>query len=417
MADLGAGLANIATNAAYAVAPPGDPPDFLRFGPHPTAAALCDWIADTRRVTAAMVAGFARADWLGPRAPNINPPLWELGHLAWFWEKWLLRGGDTARAHSALLPGTDALYDSMAVAHDARWDLPLASPEATWAYLDAVLGRVRERLHGEDMAGPGGDALAYFVQLCVFHQDMHNEAFAIRRQLLGLPAPVLGMAAAPTFAERQADIEFADGVHVQGAQEPVGFAFDNEKWAHAVPSPAFAIAAHPVNQGEFAAFVDAGGYARRQYWSAPGWQWREAAGASAPRYWRRAGTNWEQRVFDHWRIIDAQQAVMHLNAHEAQAYCTWASRRLPTETEWERAWPALQGRGAVWEWTSTTFAPYPGFRADPYADYSQPWFDGAHRVLRGGSIATAPRNLWRTWRNFYLPERGDMFCGLRTCVL
>lgn len=107
---------------------------------------------------------------------------------------------------------------------------------------------------------------------------------------------------------------------------------------------------------------------------------------------------------------------MHVNAHEAEAWCTWAGRRLPSEVEWEAAWPHLDARGRVWEWTSSVFAPYAGFSADPYAEYSAPWFDGNHRVLRGASVATAPRNRWRTWRNFYVPARSDMFCGFRTCA-
>lgn len=382
---------------------------------------------DARAVTAALLDGPGEGpaggleggrnggDWLGPQLPTINPPLWELGHLAWFWEKWLLRGGDPARRPSALLPDTDALYDSMAVAHATRWSLPLPTAAATWAYLDAVLAQVRERLAREELAGPRGDALAYYTQLCVFHQDMHNEAFAIRRQLLGMARPALGVAGWAPVGAARGDLAFGAGAHLLGAAPETGFAFDNEKWAHPVELPAFAIAAQPVTQGEFAAFVAAGGYARRACWSEAGWRWREQAGAAAPRYWRKQGGAWQVRDFDQWELLAPNLPVVHVNAHEAQAYCAWVGRRLPGEAEWEHAWPQLQSRGMVWEWTDSTFAPYPGFAADPYADYSAPWFDGAHRVLRGGSIATAPRNRWRTWRNFYVPARGDMFCGFRTC--
>ncbi len=410
-------MVNIATNREEAVPPgrSGGWPDFSIYCPTPPANELLESIADTRRITAAMYAGLDGADWLGPKVSTINPPLWELGHLAWFWEKWLLRAGGV-RVRSVVLPDPDALYDSMAVPHGARWNVPLPSPDDTWAYLDAVLARVGERLIAEDLAARDGAALGYFTQLCTFHQDMHNEAFAIRRQLLGLPAPALGVAAAASAALQQADIDFEQGVHLQGAHAHGGFVFDNEKWAHAVDSPAYAIAARPVNQEEFAGFVDDHGYRRREWWSAAGWQWCESSGAAAPRYWLRDGAIWMQRVFDRWCPLEPGATMVHVNAHEAAAYCRWAGRRLPTETEWERAWPDLQGRGRIWEWTSTAFAPYPGFSADPYTDYSLPWFDGEHQVLRGGSVATAPRNLWRTWRNFYLPERGDMFCGFRTCA-
>ena len=410
------GPASEATSVQSA-APASPGTDFSIFRPHPPAARLRDWMADTRRVTGAMLAGLAEADWLGPVLPTINPPQWELGHLAWFWEKWLLRAGDTRGHASTLMPGSDALYDSAAVPHHTRWRLPLPSVGATWDYLDAVLERVKERLASERLEGPGGDALAYFTQLCVFHQDMHNEAFAIRCQLLAHGAPVGVTPPVGEVPGPSADLAFATGTYVLGAQPAQGFFFDNEKWAHEVPLPAFAIAARPVTEGEFAAFIEAGGYAHSGYWSEGGWAWRAPAGVLAPSCWRRTAQGWEVREFERWRPLRAQAVLAHVNAHEAQAYCAWAGRRLPTEAEWERAWPGLQARGAVWEWTATAFTPYPGFAADPYADYSLPWFDGRHRVLRGGSRFTAPRNLWRGWRNFYLPRRADMFCGFRTCAL
>ena len=394
-------------------------PDFSQFGPHPAAPVLRAWLTDARARTRAWLGDLDADARVGPQAALLNPPLWEVGHLAWFWEKWLLREGDTTRLPSGLVARTDRLYDSAAVAHDTRWRLPLLSWDATWRYLDEVLARVDARLAHATL----GDELAYFTQLCIFHHDMHNEAFAIRRQALGdLPLAAGGAALpgavslSPATAKRT-DIEIPAGMVRQGARAGGGFVFDNEKWAHEVTHDAFAIASHPVTQGEFRAFVEAGGYARRAWWSEDGWRWRESAGATHPACWRQAGGQWQARRFDAWQPCQADVPVVHVNAHEAEAWCRWAERRLPSETEWERAHDALQERGQGWEWTATSFAPYPGFSADPYAEYSMPWFDGRFRVLRGGSVATAPRCIWRTWRNFYTPERSDMFCGFRTCRL
>jgi iron(II)-dependent oxidoreductase len=218
--------------------------------------------------------------------------------------------------------------------------------------------------------------------------------------------------------------------------------FDNEKWAHPVTLAPFAMGRCCVTNAEFLAFVAADGYARRELWSQPGWHWRQAQVAKHPVYWRQEGGSWYQRRFDRWVPLAGAEPVIHINAFEADAYCRWAGRRLPTEAEWEYAasmarptseanldhrsagpWDAdAPGNGPahlfgnVWEWTSSAFQPYPGFAADPYADYSVPWF-GDHRVLRGGSFATRSRLVHARWRNFYRPERSDMFAGFRTCAL
>ena len=389
-------------------------PDFSLYRPHPPAASLIDWVADARAKTQAWLGDLEGAAVLGPRDVLLNPPQWEVGHLAWFWEKWLLRDGGVTP--SGLLAHTDALYDSAAVAHATRWDIALIPWDATWAYLDDVLARVRKHLSDEPLT----DELAYFTQLCVFHHDMHNEAFAIRRQYLGdMPhdAAISALQRKPgTSMPANHDIAFAPGSRTHGARSGTGFVFDNEKWAHEIHHEAFAIAARVVTQTEFAAFVDAGGYARREFWDVEGWRWREQSSAAHPLTWRHGSAGWACRFFDRWHALSPALPMMHVNAFEAQAWCAWAGRRLPTETEWEAAYPRLADHGSVWEWTATPFAPYAGFSADPYAEYSAPWFGGAYRVLRGGSVATSPRNIRRTWRNFYAPARSDMFCGFRTCA-
>jgi iron(II)-dependent oxidoreductase len=170
-------------------------------------------------------------------------------------------------------------------------------------------------------------------------------------------------------------------------------------WAHDVTVAPFTISATPVTVGEYLAFI-------------------RATGRPWPRFWGTTVMGLRQKHFNVWRIPDDDEPMRHVNAHEAQAFCDWAGRRLPTETEWEfAAKAALPNTGLVWEWTACAFAPYPGFAVGPYEEYSQPWFDGSYRVLRGGSFLTPPRMLRPSFRNFYQPTRNDLFCGFRTCAL
>ena len=386
-------------------------PDFALYRPQPEAGVLRAWLADAHKRTAELT-GIAEFETrVVPLLAIVNPPLWELGHIGWFQEFWLHRAGDFAQP--SMLPHADRWYDSARVAHDTRWSLDLPDAKATRAYVEAVYERTQSLL----AATAPGDACAYFAQLAIFHQDMHNEAFCYMWQTLAYPMPLEWPQARASAA---ADLEIPAGRFLLGAQAGSGFVFDNEKWAHEVELPAFAIARSAVSNAQYRAFVEAGGYQRRELWSDAGWAMRERLGLEHPRYWRRDADAWSVRRWDRWTPLAAQDPVVHVSWHEAMAYCAWAGRRLPSEAEWERA---ARGQsdgldcGQVWEWTASRFAPYPGFAADPYKEYSAPWFADDHRVLRGGSFATPRRLLRPTWRNFYQPERADLFCGFRTCAL
>lgn len=425
-------------------------------------AELAEWVGEARQRTLDLVADLSDEQILGPRLAIVNPLLWEIAHVAWFQEWWVLRH---VMGEKPLRADGDALWDSGAIPHDTRWDLPLPSRRESLAYMAEVRDRVRERLRRG-----AGEELLYFASYTVFHEDMHDEAFTYTRQTLAYPPPALAGTGTNPAEEGPlpGDAEVPGGTYLQGASPEEPFVFDNEKWAHAVEVKPFAIARAATTQSEFAAFVQDGGYRRPELWREEGWSWRTAAAAEHPVYWRRApGRSWERRHFDAWLPLEPHRPVVHVNWHEAQAYCRWARRRLPTESEWEAAaalepapagtgfaprkrrypwgdapptparanleWRAMgcvdvgalpegdsafgcrQMMGNVWEWTSSPFLPYPGFVPDAYKEYSQPWF-GSHRVLRGGAWTTRSRLLRNTWRNYYTPDRRDVWAGFRTCA-
>jgi iron(II)-dependent oxidoreductase len=323
-----------------------------------------------------------------PKLPIVNPPLWCIGHVAWFQERWCLRVRADGTLGDSILPNADALYDSFVVAHATRWDLPLPDLKATRAYGAKVLELVRERLARE----PASAALRYYVRLATFHEDMHNEALHYTRQTLGYADPDPVFHSASPAGE---DLPIEGGKILLGAIRSNAFVFDNEKWAHEVDIAPFRIARSLVTNAEYLAFV--------------------AQGGAAPSYWKQQDGEWLERRFDRWLALVPDEPVRHVSWNEAQAYCVWAKRRLPTEAEWECASPRL-AYGQLWEWTASTFIPYPGFVIDPYKEYSQPWF-GTHKVLRGGSFAAPARLLRPTFRNFFTADRADIFCGFRTCAL
>lgn len=437
-----------------------------------TSSLLLADILDARQRTFELVADLTDDQLYGSRLPITNPLVWEIGHVAWFQEKWVLRHhGRQAPIHR----DADALYDSASIPHDVRWDLPLLSRADALAYMAQVRDAVAD---GLERSAPSPE-LTYFILLSVFHEDMHDEAITMYRQTLGYRAPFASTVSSDSPCDHRShspaeerswrdDVEVPGGSFLLGANDNEPFVFDNEKWAHAVELRPFRIRRAPVTQAEFAAFVTEQGYRRREFWSEAGWQWRAGARADHPIYWRQApGAGWMRRQFDRWMAIEPDLPMIHVNAYEAEAFCRYAGRRLPSEAEWEAAaaaqpdgarglssrkrrypwgerapsetlahmdwrsvgcadvaafaegesaWGCRQMIGNVWEWTQSDFWPYPGFVCDPYKEYSEPWF-GTHKVLRGGSWATPARLIRNTWRNFYAPERRDIFAGFRTCAV
>lgn len=409
---------------------------------------LAEELRHARRRTLAYIEDLSDDELRVPLLDTVNPILWELGHVGYFAEFWTLRA---LHGLQPILRDADRLYDSATISHDERWQLGLPDRRETLAFLDEQLESMTARLNGDTTA-----ASRYLHRLALHHEDMHAEALLYTRQTLGYRVPNGERARAPEAGPLPGDVTIPAGSYRIGARPDDPFVFDNEKWEHEVELASFRIARSPVTNAEFVDFVEDGGYAEQRYWSDDGWMWRGCAGASAPVHWRRANTGWERRHFDRWAPLRPHEPVVHVNLFEAEAYCVYAGRRLPTEAEWEAAatggthrrypwgdespnprYANLEGwygdvcdvgafaegespfgmRGAignVWEWTSSVFAGYPGFSPDAYREYSEPWF-GSHYVLRGGAWSTSATMISNRWRNFYRPQRRDIITGFRTC--
>lgn len=395
-------------------------PHMRRAGKELLSLALMDARNHTLRWIAAYEQALAPTGLRVPLQGELNPPLWELGHIGWFQEYWIARNVQRTRGAAcdptqarlaSIEPHADRWYDSSSVPHDTRWQLDLPGLQATKQYLAATLDTTLELL---DAAAETDDAL-YLYRLTLFHEDMHGEAFAYMSQTLGFDAGLL--APASSLASRP-PLMFPATRHALGVS-PGGFVFDNEKWAHEQAIPEFEIDAQAVSWAQYTEFVEDGGYDDARCWSPEGWAWVQRVGRRCPRHVEQMRHGVLAQRFGKLSRVSLAQPVSHVTWYEADAWCRWAGRRLPTEVEWEHA--ALSGEsrglrwGQVWEWTASTFRPYPGFSADPYRDYSQPWF-GSHKVLRGASAATRGRMRNPRYRNFYLPERDDIFSGFRSCA-
>ncbi|NKC17140.1 MAG: ergothioneine biosynthesis protein EgtB [Gammaproteobacteria bacterium] len=294
-------------------------------------------LLDARARTHELLQGLDDEQLMGPRLAIVNPLRWEIGHVAWFHEYFILQQGF---GRPPLTHDGHLLYDSIAIAHHERWDLPLPPLQQTLDYLQ----RVEDALIGRLGAGTASALESYLYQFTVFHEDMHDEAFTWARQTLAYPRPdfaleaQLGPPADAAGGALDGDVHITGGEFLVGAMGDAPFVFDNEKWAHAVTVRPFAMARAPVTNEAFRAFVDEGGYGRREFWTDEGWAWRQSVDATHPVYWQRDGAGgWLQRQFDALAPLAPYHPVVHVNWYEASAWCRWAGRRLPREHEWEVA--------------------------------------------------------------------------------
>ena len=385
--------------------------------------------------------------------PLMSPLVWDLAHIGQQEEFWLLRGGHLDKP-GLLPPGVDSLYDAFVHPRASRVDLPLLTPTEAHRYLNTVRAKAFDALDTLTEDDP-----AFAFGLVVSHENQHGETMLQALNLRSgtplldsrgrLPAGRVGVAGSSVLVPAGPFV-----LGVDAATEP--FSLDNERPSHVVDLPAFRIGRVPVTNAEWHAFIDDAGYRRPELWSERGWEHRQQADLTAPQFWNTDGT---RTRFGHVETVPDDEPVQHVTYFEAEAYAAWAGARLPTEIEWEKAcawdphtntrrrypwgaqpasphyanlggdalrpapvgaypqgasaYGAEQMLGDVWEWTTSPIRPWPGFTPMIYDRYSEPFFDGDYRVLRGGSWAVAPDIMRPSFRNWDHPIRRQIFSGVR----
>jgi gamma-glutamyl hercynylcysteine S-oxide synthase len=396
-------------------------------------------LAEARDRTLRLVAPIADDDLDRVHSPLMSPLAWDLGHIAAFEDLWLC---GHAGGLEPLRPDLMAVYDASETPRAERGDIPYLRRDAALEYMGEVRERALAVLERVDLS-PDGDRLnanGFVWDLLIQHEHQHNETMLQTLQLAqpGVLAPDRSahagelddrpaVAGGPAHDDSDA-VSVAAGSFVIG-DAGTGFAYDNERPRHEVDVPAFAIDRKPVTNGAYLRFVQDGGYERPELWSEAGWAWRSEEAARGPLYWTGNG---QERRFDRVEPLELGLPVMHVSWFEADAYARWADGRLPTEVEWEKAATVVGGDerghldqldfgpgpagpfvGDCWEWTASVLGGYPGFRAFPYPEYSEVFFDSGYRVLRGASWATRPSVARVTFRNWDLPQRRQIFAGFR----
>jgi gamma-glutamyl hercynylcysteine S-oxide synthase len=381
--------------------------------PPSTAQAIAD-LQQARRDTLALVAALGEQDLERVHSPIMSPLVWDLGHIAAYEDLWLAH----RHAGMALLrPDLADSYDAFETPRALRGEIETLGAADARTYLQQVRARTVDAIAREGV----GDG--FICEMVLRHERQHTETMRQTLAIAGLLSPeeesMIDQPLGP-LGDQDEWVEIAAGPFAMGAR-PEAFAYDNERPRHTVETPAFRIARRPVSCGSWMRFSEGGGYERHEWWSPEGWAWRH-----------------EHDITHHPAVAagNPQAPACHLSWFEADAYARAHGARLPTEAEWEKAatWMApapeetnrrasaqhgagnagaLAAVGRVWEWTQTRFHGYPGFVAYPYREYSEVFFGDAYRVLRGSSWATSPRVRSLSFRNWDLPQRRQIFAGLR----
>ncbi|HET9678033.1 MAG TPA: SUMF1/EgtB/PvdO family nonheme iron enzyme [Solirubrobacterales bacterium] len=364
-------------------------------------AAIAEALSEARERTLALVEQLDDEQLNRVYSPILSPLAWDLGHIANFEELWLVQAiGGREPLHGEL----GRFYDAIENPRKVRGELPILRDDELRSYLADVRKRTLDVLEGVEIGPDAEDPLlrdGFVYEMLLAHELQHNETMLQLLQLVEgyeLPPAI----ASERSSSRAAGASSSGGeelVAIEGGEYEVGaqargFAYDNERPRHSVELCSFEIDRTPVGNGAYVSYM-------------------EATGAEPPLYWERGGDGWVDTSHGGRSPIDPAAPVIHLSWHQADGFARWAGKRLPTEFEWEAARERLDGIGHGWEWTSSDFLAYPGFEAFPYREYSEVFFGDEYKVLRGSSWATHPRVARPTFRNWDLPQRNQIFAGLR----
>ena len=365
--------------------------------PTPTRQSIAALLAEARERTIALIAPLGDELLNKVYSELLSPLAWDLGHIANFEELWLVqRVGGRAPLHGEL----GHFYDAIENPRKERGELPILRDEDLRAYMNEVRGRTLAVLEEVDVGPDNPDRLlreGFVYEMLVAHELQHQETMLQLLQMLDVPyrpaeADPERFAPAPLDGD-DGTVHVEAGTYEVGAPER-GFAYDNERARHAVELAAFEVDRTPVTNAAYIAYM-------------------EETEAAPPMYWTRDGDGWSRAAMGVNVPVDPARPVVHVSHEEAEAFARWAGKRLPTEFEWEVAAPRLDGVGGVWEWTSSDFLAYPGFEAFPYDEYSKVFFGDTYKVLRGASWATHPHVARPSFRNWDLPQRRQIFAGIR----
>lgn len=366
----------------------------------PTRQSIAALLGEARERTIALIAPLGDELLNRVYSELLSPLAWDLGHIANFEELWLVQTvGGRAPLHGEL----GQYYDAIENPRRERGELPILHDAQLRAYMAEVRERTLEVLGEVDLAADAEDRLlreGFVYEMLVAHELQHHETMLQLLQMLDVPyrpaeADPDRFAPTPIAAGGTAPdaLRIPAGAYEVGAPAR-GFAYDNERPRHEVELTSFEIDRTPVTNATYIAYMG-------------------ETGAEPPMYWERDGDGWARTAMGVTAPVDPHAPVVHISWDEADAFASWAGRRLPTEFEWEAASPHLEGTGGAWEWTSSEFRAYPGFEAFPYKEYSEVFFGDTYKVLRGSSWATHPHVARPSFRNWDLPQRRQIFAGLR----